>query len=572
MWKNRNLKVFLTGNKLNLVLAVLGSLFYSASMLEIASVLEDTIVFISGQGEVEIGELLIRALVTVAVMWLAVLLRYYYFTSFCTKAVRSYRNSIFEQIMRKPIGCFLQENTSIYLSVLTNDVAKIKEGFLERIPDVIEIVACFTGAIIFLMMRNALLALISVALSIIPLLFSMVVGKKMPEKEKKLSEANSAYVEDVKDSLSGFMVIKNFKAEERVICKHTTVNSLAAMLGKARDQSFILVNGASHLLGNVSQLSIFFLCAYFASANIGVTAGTAVFFLQMMNYIISPVTEAPPLLSAMKAALVLVESHKELLHKHVEEKGRAELSPSSQGINVRDLSFSYDTSAECFALKKINVSFGEGQCWIIIGESGSGKTTLLHVLAGIHKGYTGNVKYGENELSSISAESLYDRISLIQQNVFIFNDTIENNITMFGEYEKNNIEQAISTSGLDEVIAEKGKEYLCGEGGCLLSGGERQRIAIARSVLRNYKILLIDEATSALDAETSRRVNQSILDLKGVTRIIIAHKPDENLLRNSDGILVMKGGTVVECGNFTELMNRKQYFYSLYMLTTGNLV
>ena len=143
---------------------------------------------------------------------------------------------------------------------------------------------------------------------------------------------------------------------------------------------------------------------------------------------------------------------------------------------------------------------------------------------------------------------------------------------MFGEYEKDNVDKAISISGLDEVIAEKGKDYLCGESGCHLSGGERQRIAIARSILRNYKVLFIDEATSALDAETSRRVNHSILGLKGVTRIVIAHKPDENLLRNSDGILVMKGGRVVECGNFTQLMNRKQYFYSLYMLTTGNPV
>lgn len=134
---------------------------------------------------------------------------------------------------------------------------------------------------------------------------------------------------------------------------------------------------------------------------------------------------------------------------------------------------------------------------------------------------------------------------------------------MFKEFDKQSLDSAIERAGLSLVINEKGEDYACGENGTHLSGGEKQRIAIARSLLREVSVLLVDEATSALDAETSDNVTNSILDIQGITRLVVTHKLDEKVLSRFDEIIVMKNGRVVEMGNFETLMGNGEYFASL---------
>ncbi|MBP5223238.1 MAG: ATP-binding cassette domain-containing protein, partial [Lachnospiraceae bacterium] len=129
------------------------------------------------------------------------------------------------------------------------------------------------------------------------------------------------------------------------------------------------------------------------------------------------------------------------------------------------------------------------------------------------------------------------------------------------------VDRVIRMAGLEDLIREKGEDYLCGENGNGLSGGEKQRISIARALLRNTKVLLVDEATAALDAETSNKVINAILNLEDITRIIVTHDLDESTLRKYDSILTLKGGEITEEGDFETLMQKKGYFYSLFMLS-----
>ena len=179
-------------------------------------------------------------------------------------------------------------------------------------------------------------------------------------------------------------------------------------------------------------------------------------------------------------------------------------------------------------------------------------------------GYEGSISYDDKDVKSIRPESLYNTVSTIQQNVFVFNASIRDNVTMFKEFPKEDVDRVIDMAGLRELIDEKGEDYLCGENGCGLSGGEKQRISIARALLRNTKMLLIDEATAALDAETSNRVTGAILALKDMTRIVVTHDLDAGTLRKYDSILALKSGRIVEDGTFETLMKNKGYFYSLY--------
>ena len=161
-------------------------------------------------------------------------------------------------------------------------------------------------------------------------------------------------------------------------------------------------------------------------------------------------------------------------------------------------------------------------------------------------------------------DSLYDLISLIGQNVFLFDDTVRRNITMFRDFQAEQVQAAVNRSGLETFISERGEDYRCGENGGGLSGGERQRVSIARALLRGTPVLLLDEATAALDNQTAFAVTDSILHLDGLTRLVVTHRLEAGLLEQYDRIFVLKDGALREQGGFEELMEKKGYFYSLY--------
>lgn len=178
--------------------------------------------------------------------------------------------------------------------------------------------------------------------------------------------------------------------------------------------------------------------------------------------------------------------------------------------------------------------------------------------------YEGTINFDSSELREINSKSLYELVSMIEQNVFVFDASICDNITMFRDFKAEDVDNAIALSGLSKLIAQHGEEYLCGENGRGLSGSEKQRISIARSLLQKSSILLADEVTAALDAQTAYQVTSDILSLDGITRIVVTHALVEPLLRQYDSIIVLKDGRIVENGTFEDLMEQKGYFYALY--------
>ena len=216
---------------------------------------------------------------------------------------------------------------------------------------------------------------------------------------------------------------------------------------------------------------------------------------------------------------------------------------------------------------ELDIAFRAGGCYALVGGSGSGKSTLLNLLMASSREYQGKICYDGKELRDVSPGSLYDLVSIIQQNVFVFNSTIRDNITMFSDFPKEEVDNAVRLSGLKKLIDEKGENYLCGENGAGLSGGERQRISIARALLRRTPVLLVDEATASLDAETSFEVMDAILKLDGFTRVIVTHDLDENILRRCTGVYTLKNGGISEQGSFDKLMAQKGYFYSLFTVS-----
>ena len=237
------------------------------------------------------------------------------------------------------------------------------------------------------------------------------------------------------------------------------------------------------------------------------------------------------------------------------------------GITIDHLTYGYHEDAP--VLNDVSVRFEAGKSYAIVGTSGSGKSTLVNLLMGSSNDYQGSIRFDQRELRSIATESLYGLVSVVQQNVFIFDDTIRNNITMFRHFDEKLVQQATEKAGLTPLLAERGEDYICGENGSGLSGGERQRISIARCLLRQTPVLLIDEATAALDAATAYSVSAAILAIEGLTRIVVTHRLEEPLLRKYDEILVLKNGEICERGSFDALMARREQFYSLFNVANG---
>src|SRR5699024_7112676 len=164
--------------------------------------------------------------------------------------------------------------------------------------------------------------------------------------------------------------------------------------------------------------------------------------------------------------------------------------------------------------------------------------------------------------------SLTQLYSMVQQDTFVFDDTIEENIKLYREWPESQVNFAIKNAGMAPFLEERGGlTTFCGEGGMELSGGEKQRISIARALLKEPPILLMDEATSALDLKTTRKLETSLSELEDMTRIAITHKVDEELLKDYDCIIMMKDGKIAEMGNINELLQRKGEFYSLCKLS-----
>ena len=273
----------------------------------------------------------------------------------------------------------------------------------------------------------------------------------------------------------------------------------------------------------------------------------------------------PGILANRKAALALIDKLAAALSSNQREAGR-EIEPRlSDAIEVKNVTFAYEKGQE--VLHGVSARFEAGKSYAIVGASGSGKSTLLNLLMAGRSDYGGDILYDGAELRDIRTESLYDIVSIVQQNVFIFNSSVRDNITMFREFDRAEVDEAIRLSGLSELIAARGEDYLCGENGSGLSGGEKQRVSIARSLLRKTPVLLMDEATAALDTETAYNVTNSILGLDGLTRIVVTHSLDGTLLKRYDRILTLKNGNIIESGTFDELMEKKEYFYSLFTVS-----
>ena len=481
---------------------------------------------------------------------------------FLERAMRQYKDFAFKKLIGKSISSFRDESAASYLSALTNDAASIETNYLAQMLAMITKAVTFIGALLLMCRYSLLMTAIAAGLTVLPLIASLLTGNRLQAVESRVSERNGEFTAALSDCLAGFTVVKNFKAEREIFRLFTQSNKALEHEKFTGRRIKTLVGMIGAVTGIFAQLGVFIAGVYLSMKGSSMTPGAVVLFVNLMNFIISPIAELPGLLACRKAALGLVDKLAAALERSSSREGSETLNRLEHGIRLENVSFAYEPGKT--VLHGINAEFEAGRAYALVGGSGSGKSTLLNLLMAAETNYSGHILADGIELSDISTESLYGTMAAIQQNVFVFNASIKDNVSMFRDFPKTEMDEAIARAHLGALIRERGEDYLCGENGSGLSGGEKQRISIARSLLKKSSVLLADEVTAALDAQTAHRVSSDILDLQGITRIVVTHTLEESLLRRYDKIFVLRGGRIEEAGSFANLMANKGYFYALF--------
>ena len=300
--------------------------------------------------------------------------------------------------------------------------------------------------------------------------------------------------------------------------------------------------------------------------------GSITAIVQLTNFVVLPInklgTEVGNFHAGKAVYLTLLDKQSNLKESKKHKNNDKKISKETliRGVKFDNVSFSYDNHSD-EVLRQVNFVLEKNKKYVLVGSSGSGKSTLMKLLMRFYeldKNGQGEILIDDDSLLDIDERSLYSLFGIVDQDIFIFNGTIRDNITLGEDYMDEELLSVIAASGLSNLIKKVGLDYNIGECGEELSGGQRQRIAIARLLIRKTPIMIFDEATSSLDKKTTFDIEKTILDLKNTTALVSSHKLDMELLRKYDSIIFLKDGVVSEIGGFDSLMSVKGDFYELY--------
>lgn len=494
----------------------------------------------------------------------------YVMSSYIKNTVNYLRCDIFTKILNKDMKDFFLDNSGKYISILYNDIKIIEDSLLNNIFLVISSFISFIISLLFLFSISPSIVIFIVIFGILGFVIPNALSKKLIIEKNNYSHNLEEITSVTKDLFSGFEVIKGFNIGSKI---NTIFKNSSNTVESTKKKCSILesiIKGFSLSFSVTVYLGVLILGGYLMYKG-EISVGTAIIIIQLSTHIVGPVKTSISLINQIKSVSLIADKIDEILYDSCEDIEEVSLPKFENSIEVKNLDFSYTNDRK--ALNNINLTFEKNKKYAIVGESGCGKSTLIKLLMRYYKDYNGDILIDNKDIHKIFSNDLYKNMSMIQQNVFMFDDSIKENIKLFANYSDEEVLSICDRSGLSNLISRlpNGINALVGENGNKLSGGEKQRIAIARSLINNTKILILDESTSALDNETAYNLESSLLSINDLTLIVVTHKLIKNILLNYDEIIVMKDGMVIEKGSFDYLISLKGYFYSLYYLQNEDI-
>ena len=517
-----------------------------------------------------VNGIIIASIILLVIYLVRMLLRYfiqYYGHVMGVKMQAQMRKDMFDKLEKLPYSYYDNHETGKIMSRMTNDLFEISE-LAHHGPENIFIASItIISSFVYLMILNWILGLICFGMLPILLVISMYFRSKMKIAMTNSKIAIAKVNASIESSITGIRVTKAYTNAKTEAKKFDVYNEEFV---NARSESF----GAMARFFSSSQ----FITDAF---NVLIILGGGLFiyykimevsdlttFIVSISLFISPVHQVIQFSEQFINGTTGFKRFLEIMDETEENEceGSKILENVKGDISFKDVTFSYNDSKTI--LNHISFDIKQGENIALIGPTGGGKTTICHLIPRFYNITSGEIKIDNQNINNFTLESLRKNIGIVQQDVFLFNGTIKENI-LYGN-ENATDEQVIEASkkaNIYEYICslEDGFDTIVGERGVKLSGGQKQRISIARVFLKDPKILILDEATSALDNTTELLIQNSLNELsKGRTTIIVAHRL--STIKNATKILVVSNGSIIESGNHDELINKKGIYYQLYML------
>ncbi|HDI3119356.1 ABC transporter ATP-binding protein [Clostridium botulinum] len=550
-------------NKLLLILTIIFSIISSAAMVGLSLFIQTTIDYVT------IGNMDGFKRILIYSVGYGILIGLLYFIydilskMFIRNLLKMLRNKVFFGILRRNYKDFNSKNTADYISVLTNDMKLIEENYVVPLLLILQYSVMFGVTVILLLYLSPLVTLGIFISMLLIFIVPSIFGKTLENKQLELSNRLSFFTSKLKDIFLGYDVIRSYNLRDNTTKEFQEENNNLANAKFTADKIFVINESLSQILGLGTQFVAIFLSAYLVIKG-ELTMGMLIAIVQLSATFVQPVImimSNVPKLNSVKPIIKRIDDFSNYEDTDFVGKDKPYFNSN---LEISNLYFNYGNERP--AIDNISLRIDRNKKYAIVGGSGCGKSTLVKLMLGYYSDFNGDIKFDGNSIKNLDIEQLNKMISIIHQNVYMFDKTIKDNICLYKEFSKEQINNVLNLSGANKFIEEttNGLNYLVGENGSNLSGGQRKRIAIARALIQQTPILVLDEGTSAIDMQTAYDIESKLLSIENLTLITITHKMSEELLSLYDEIIYMENGHIVEKGNLKELLDKKDKFFKFY--------
>lgn len=567
----RNLLKYLRSQRLFLILALLCAAVSVGFTLYIPVLVGRAIDYMLGKGAVDfarIGTVIVQILIFIALVALFQWLMTYCTNLISARAARDLRADVFKKINTLPLKDIDREAHGDLISRVTNDVEAIGDGLNQVIVKLFSGIVTIIGTLIFMLTINAGIALVVVILTPLSVLVAAIIGKmcaKSFREQQQLQGEISSYVEEI---IGNQKVVKAFSYEKRSQEEFEKQNKKLFKVGLKAQFAGALANPSTRFVNNMVYAATGIIGALSViSAFMGrLSIGGLSCFLTYANQYTKPFNEVTGVLTQIQTALAAGDRVFNVLYSESEpdESGKITLDKVEGEMEFEHIRFSY--SPDKPLIKDFSLKVKSGQQIAIVGPTGCGKTTLINLIMRFYEIDGGKISLDGVSTKEINRDSLRSKFGMVLQDSWLFSGTIMDNLR-YGNPDASDEEliEAAKLSYAHSFIRKMPDGYntLISENAENLSAGQKQLLCIARAMALDPPILILDEATSSIDTLTEIRVQKAFKKLmKGRTSFIVAHRL--STIKESDLILVMNDGDIVEQGSHDELLKSKGFYYKLY--------
>ncbi|MDF2845087.1 MAG: transporter related [Herbinix sp.] len=460
------------------------------------------------------------------------------------KAMVALKKHYLIKVFGKNIAEFQKENNAKYISSITNDLNTLELNLITGVYTIGNGITKFFVGIWLLSTVDPRMILLAIGIIILNLIQNIITSRPINKAFKERSDMFDGYTSYIKEVLSAFHIVKNYNLQKKVQDDYNEKSVEIQQKGFLIERMLSFIFSFQNVMFSSSFYGILCLVGYYVLRG-EITAGGLILVvdsIQRMMWPIMEISEAMPKIMSTGDLMKKIDKTLENADTYPET---VELSEFKQEISFNNVQFGYEDSEE-LTLRDVNLKLKKGGKYLIVGPSGGGKSTLLKLFRKYFNPTDGNITIDGDNLKDIKREDYYKLIANIEQQVFIFEDTLKNNITLYKDYSEEEITKAIGAAGLTDFVANlpDGINTMIYDNGRNISGGEKSRVVIARAFLSKASILFMDEAFASLDMERAREIEKTILALKDITVINVSHIIFQDTKELYDRVITVKRGIV----------------------------